>query len=101
MSLLVFGPGPACIATALQAREWRCRSHTARSRPGRRHLDLQPVALPERVDGIRVRVERVSMRQHRLAVDDALDQQVTCPLEAVEDSHGADDVDLVVVHPEG
>src|SRR5260370_42180239 len=60
-------------------------------------LPLEPRSRAEGVDLFHVIIERESVRDHRLAVDDAFGKQRERPFEAVQNRHRADDLDLVVV----
>src|SRR5437899_10361188 len=71
------------------------------SRPSWCDLNFEPAPGQERIDRAGVLVELESIRDHCLAVDDALGEQRERPLEAVEYGHRADDLDLVVVDLEG
>ena len=71
------------------------------SRPSRCDLNFEPGPGQERIDRAGVLVEFESIRDHGPTVDDSLREQREGSLEAVEDGHGADDLDLVVVDLEG
>src|SRR5579859_2182540 len=60
-------------------------------------LNFEPSARAERFYRLHVLIKRKSVRDHRLAVDDAFDKQRECSLEAVQNGHRTDDLDLVVV----
>src|SRR5260221_2711512 len=62
-----------------------------------RDLNLEPTAGEESIDRALVLVEPESIRDHGLGIDDALGEHGEGALEAVEDRHRADDLDLVVV----
>src|SRR2546428_11234609 len=60
------------------------------------YLDFQSASAEKGVDRLRIFFERNPIRDHRLTVDAPLLEQRKRPLEAVEDRHRADDLDLVV-----